>query len=474
MAVAGGGGRLVAVSNRVGPIRGAAKAGGLAVALVQALSETKGLWFGWSGKIAESPGALLRERGGGLNVATTDLTPAEHEDYYSGFANRCLWPLFHYRIDLTAYDRRFYDGYLRVNARFAQALFPLLREDDLIWVHDYHLIPFGETLREMGVKQKMGFFLHIPFPSREVLVTLPHYEQLLRSMLAYDVIGFQTERDVERFVDTVINEIPESKWIGDRLHAFGRSSRVAAFPIGIDAREYAGLVQSEDGQRQLRRALDSLRGREQIIGVDRLDYTKGLPERFNGYERLLQDYPDAHGQVEFLQIAPLSRESVPEYAELRNRLEHVASRLNSHYSEVDWTPLRYINRTISRRGLAGLYRASKIGLVTPLRDGMNLVAKEYVAAQDPADPGVLVLSRFAGSAKQMPAALIVNPYDAVAIAEALQTARYMPLAERRERHGELMRGLIEEDLGHWRRSFVEALRGSRNPVPKTALAEASS
>jgi trehalose 6-phosphate synthase len=204
-----------------------------------------------------------------------------------------------------------------------------------------------------------------------------------------------------------------------------------------------------------------------------LDYTKGLPERFNGFERLLLDYPDVHGRVEFLQIAPLSRESVPEYAELRSKLEHVASRINSHFSEVDWTPLRYINRTVSRRGLAGLYRASKIGLVTPLRDGMNLVAKEYVAAQDPDDPGVLVLSRFAGSAKQMPAALIVNPYDAVAIAEALQTARYMPLAERVERHRELMRGLLEEDLGHWRRSFVDALRYSRLSAAKTAVAEAS-
>lgn len=469
-----GSGRLVAVSNRVGPVKGAAKAGGLAVALVEALSETRGLWFGWSGKIAETPGALVRERGGGLNVATTDLTPAEHEDYYAGFANRCLWPLFHYRIDLTAYDRRYYDSYLRVNSRFAQALQPLLRDDDLIWVHDYHLIPFGETLREMGVSQRMGFFLHIPFPSREVLVTMPHYEHLLRSMLAYDLIGFQTERDVERFVDTVINEIPESRMIGDRLHAFGRSSRVAAFPIGIDAREYASLVRSEDGQRQLKRALDALHGREQIIGVDRLDYTKGLPERFTGFERLLLDYPDTHGRVEMLQIAPLSRETVPEYADLRTRLEHLASRINSHYSEVDWTPLRYINRTISRRGLAGLYRASKIGLVTPLRDGMNLVAKEYVAAQDPEDPGVLVLSRFAGAAKQMPAALIVNPYDAVAIAEALQTARYMPLEERRARHAELMRGLVEEDLGHWRRSFVDALRSSSPGVVLPLAAETAS
>lgn len=460
--------RLVAVSNRVGPIRGATKAGGLAVALVDALKASRGLWFGWSGKIAEAVSGATAESGGGLQTLTTDLTSQEHEDYYNGFANRCLWPLFHYRIDLTAYDRRYYDGYRRVNSRFAQTLHPHLRNDDVIWVHDYHLIPLAETLREMGVTQRIGFFLHIPFPSREVLLTLPHQDRILQALMAYDLLGLQTERDCERFIDYAVNEIPGARMEGDCLYAHGRRLRIKAFPIGIDAREYADFVWSEDGQRQWQRVKTALRGRDQIIGVDRLDYTKGIPQRFLAYERLLQDYPAARGQVEFLQVAPLSRETVPEYAHLRSELEHLASRINGAFADVDWTPLRYINRTVSRRGLAGLYRASKVGLVTPLRDGMNLVAKEYVAAQDPADPGVLVLSRFAGAAAQMKAALIVNPYDTVAVAEALQTARHMPLEERQRRHRELMQGLIDHDIRAWSRDYLATLQENPPGVDRKA------
>jgi len=452
--------RIVAVSNRVGPIRGAARAGGLAVALVEALRKSRGLWFGWSGRIAPAEGSTRSERSGSFELATIDLTEAEHEDYYNGFANRCLWPLFHYRIDLTAYDRQYYDGYNRVNVRFARALQPLLLESDRVWVHDYHLIPFAQSLREMGCQQAMGFFLHIPFPSREVLLTLPHHEKLIQSLFAYDLIGFQTPRDCERFFDYALNELPGAELRGDVLYAFGRSVRVAAFPIGIDARDYASFVYSEDGQRQWMRAKNALRGRTQIIGVDRMDYTKGLPERFAAFERMLTDYPDAHGRVEYLQVAPTTREGVQAYADIKQRLELMASQINGRFSEVDWTPLRYINRTLSRRALAGLYRASKIGLVTPLRDGMNLIAKEYVAAQDPADPGVLVLSRFAGAAKQMPAALIVNPYDTVDVAQAMQTARYMGLEERCKRHAELMSGLMREDISHWREHFVGELEAA--------------
>ena len=452
-------GRLVVVSNRVGPVRGATRAGGLAVALVDALREAGGLWFGWSGRITEpgaGAGGVTEEHYRGITTATLDLTPDEHHDYYNGFANQCLWPLFHYRIDLTAYERRFYEGYQRVNVRFAQALQPLLRPDDILWVHDYHLIPFAETLRAMEQRQRIGFFLHIPCPSREVVLALPHHDRLAKSLMAYDLIGFHTQRDVERFVDYMVNELG-GEFRDGRLRAFGREAVVKAFPIGIDTKAYADFVYTEDGQRQWQRVKSALRGRTQIIGVDRLDYTKGIPERFAAFERLLADYPDARGRVEFLQVAPLSREGVNEYAEIRSRLEGAASRINGHYAEVDWTPLHYINRTVSRRALAGLYRASKIGLVTPLRDGMNLVAKEYVAAQDPEDPGVLVLSRFAGSAWQMKSALIINPYDTVEVAEALQTARYMPLDERKTRHAELMKGLLEDDVTHWRRSYLQAL-----------------
>ena len=450
-------GRLVAVSNRVGSLRGVTRAGGLAVALTEALQARRGLWFGWSGNVVESAAEHVEQQTiNGVTRATVDLTTREHDDYYNGFANACLWPLFHYRLDLASFDRRFYDRYQRVNRRFAQALIPLLRDDDLIWVHDYHLLPFGEMLREAGCQQKLGFFLHIPFPVREIFTTLPMHECLVRALMAYDLVGFQTEADRQCFEDYVLREAGGTR-DGDHLSAYGRTVVARAFPIGIDTEQFAAMAGSEEARRDAKRLKAAIFNRVQIIGVDRLDYTKGMPERFNAYEKLLENYPDTHGQVSFLQIAPTSRGEVAEYIHLRQELETMAGHINGRFAQLDWTPLRYINRAITRRQLAGLYRMSRIGLVTPLRDGMNLVAKEYVAAQDPNDPGVLVLSRFAGAARQMPAALIVNPYDAAGVADTLQRARHMDLGERRERHQELMQGLRENDVGQWANTFLGML-----------------
>ena len=452
--------RLVAVSNRVGPLRGTTRAGGLAVALADALQKRRGLWFGWSGEVSEqAQDRIQTQTVGGVTRATTDLTAAEHEDYYNGFANRCLWPLFHYRLDLTAFDRRYYDSYHRVNRRFAQALAPLLRDDDVVWVHDYHLLPFGETLRDTGAQQKMGFFLHIPFPVREVFTALPRHDRLVKALFAYDLIGFQTESDLSCFRDYVEREAG-GHVDGDTYQAYGRKLVARAFPIGIDTAQFAEMAGTEEAQREAKRLRAAIFDRVQIVGVDRLDYTKGLPERFAAYERLLEDYPDTHGRVSFLQIAPTSRGDVPEYINIRNELEGLAGHINGRFAQLDWTPLRYINRAITRRQLAGIYRMSRVGLVTPLRDGMNLVAKEYVAAQDPDDPGVLVLSRFAGSARQMPQALIVNPYDTVGVAEALQAALHMPREERCARHAELMRGLRQDDVASWAEAFLAQLQKS--------------
>lgn len=449
--------RLVAVSNRVGSLRGATRAGGLAVALAEALQSRQGLWFGWSGEVTENTEAQIKQQTvGGVTRATVALTQSEHHDYYNGFANACLWPLFHYRLDLTSFDRRFYDRYQRVNRRFSSALLPLLRDDDLIWVHDYHLLPFGEMLREAGCRQKLGFFLHIPFPVREIFTALPMHERLARALMAYDLIGFQTEGDVQRFRDYVLREAGGSVE-GDRLTAYGRTSVAKAFPIGIDAEQFAEMAASDEARKDAARLKAAIFNRVQIIGVDRLDYTKGIPERFHAYQTLLENYPDTHGQVSFLQIAPTSRGNVPEYVHLRHELETLAGHINGRFAQLDWTPLRYINRAITRRQLAGLYRMSRIGFVTPLRDGMNLVAKEYIAAQDPGDPGVLVLSRFAGSGKQMQAALIVNPYDTAGVAETLQTARHMSIEERRERYNELMRGLVENNVERWSDDFLRTL-----------------
>ncbi|HUS24943.1 MAG TPA: trehalose-6-phosphate synthase [Candidatus Binatia bacterium] len=449
--------RLVAVSNRVASVRGAARAGGLAVALADALRTRGGVLFGWSGRISDNPGRRNKQREtDNLTLVTVDLTAQEHENYYLGYSNRCLWPLLHYRPDLTAYERRYEEGYRQVNQRFARSLISELRPDDIIWVQDYHLIPLGAELRALGAQQPIGFFLHTSFPSREVLATLPNHEGLARSFLAYDLVGVQTEGDRERFCEFVSCE-GGARIARERLHAAGRSTLTRCFPVGIDPQEVLDFSRTGDGEREYQRMAGALRGRELMIGVDRLDYTKGLLRRLRAFEVFLAEHEDARRKVELLQVAPVSREEVQAYQDFRHELELAASRINGRFADSDWTPVRYVNHVISRQRLAGLYRASRVGFVTPVRDGMNLVAKEYVAAQDPADPGVLVLSRFAGAAAQMTAALLVNPYDAWAVADALQAARTMPLEERRDRHQDLWRGLLAYDAARWCREFLDTL-----------------
>jgi len=468
--------RLVAVSNRVGPVRGAAGAGGLAVALVEALRANHGLWFGWSGRTggtAEGNRPALRS-GDGVTTATVDLAAEDYEGFYNGFANRCLWPLFHFRIDLSRYDPREFEAYRRVNAQFARHLAPLLQRDDCVWVHDYHLFPMASELRALGVRQRVGFFLHTPFPPRDILNTLPVHEALVRALFEYDLVGFQTQNDLHRFQDYVEHEA-RGRVRGRRASAWGREIEIGAFPVGIDVEGFRRLAFLPESGREVRRLRESLHGRAQIIGVDRLDYSKGLLRRLTAYELLLERHPETLGQVEFLQVAPVSRSEVKAYRDFRAELEQAAARINGRFARPDWTPVRYLSRALPRKTLAWLYRASQVALVTPVRDGMNLVAKEYVAAQDPADPGVLVLSRFAGAGSQMTAALLVNPYDAMETAEALQRARTLPLEERRARHAELMRGLAAYDIHRWCSEFqrrLEAPWGGRK-APRAAQRRAA-
>ena len=439
-----------------------ARAGGLAVALLDALRRSGGVWFGWSGEIADAERRAPKlERHSKLTIATLDLTPGDYEDYYNGFANSTLWPLFHYRIDLATFDREHYAGYVKVNQRFAHTLLPLLCAGDRIWIHDYHLIACGEELRRMGCAYPMGFFLHIPFPAREVLTTLPTHDALIRALFSYDVVGFQTEADRACFFDYVVNEAGGRILGPERVSAYGREIVVAVFPIGIDADTFTRYTTTKEAAQHAARMRRVLNNRQAILGVDRLDYSKGLPERFRAFERLLDDYPENRGRVSYIQIAPRSRADVQDYIDIRRELESLSGGINSEYSEFDWTPLRYINRSFSRRALAGLFRIARIGLVTPLRDGMNLVAKEYVAAQSFRDPGVLVLSRFAGAARQADGAIIVNPYDVKGVADALQSALNMPLAERRERWQTLIEGVRRDDVAKWRDSFLERLYAVR-------------
>jgi trehalose 6-phosphate synthase len=455
--------RLIVVSNRVSPTdeQGSGSHGGLAMAISAALREYSGVWFGWSGVIApQFTGQISVQKVGGVTVATTDLEEQDVQEYYNGYANRTLWPLFHYRIDLTAYERSYDAGYARVNARFADTLNPLIQTDDLVWVQDYHLIPLGRELRERGCKNAMGFFLHIPWPARQLLVTLPKHRQLVEALFHYDVVGFHTEEWRDAFRSYVLYEADGEELPDGRLKAFGRTLRVEAFPIGIDADQFKRLNASAAAQASFTRMQESKAGRRMILGVDRLDYSKGLEERFLAYERLLMDDPALLREVFLLQISTHSREDVPEYQEIASRLDAMAGRINGAYAEMDWVPIRNIHRMHSREELAGIYRAAEVGLVTPLRDGMNLVSKEYVAAQDEANPGVLILSRFAGAAAQMKDALIVNPFSREDMADAIKRALIMPLEERRRRWRALMDTVERDNVMEWRDDFVRRLEGA--------------
>lgn len=428
------------------------------MALSAALRAHSGVWFGWSGKTTEHfTGEVASSRMGGVTIATLDLEEQDRQEYYNGYANKTLWPLFHYRTDLTAYERSFDAGYTRVNQRFADALTPMIGPDDFIWIHDYHLIPLARELRLRGVTNKIGFFLHIPWPSHRVLTTLPRHQELVEALLDCDLIGFQTADSRDALAGYVTECLGGSVSPHGVVEIAGRASKVGVFPIGIDVDDFADAAASPAAHQSFRRMRRSMTGRKMILGVDRLDYSKGIEERFLAYEQFLADGADQLENVFLLQIATLSRYEVDAYQDLRARLDGVSGRINGAYATVDWVPLRYVNKSYRRDELAGIYRAAHIGLVTPLRDGMNLVAKEYVAAQDPDDPGVLVLSQFAGAAETMDAALIVNPFGREDVAEAIRRGLAMPRRERVARWQELWVSVRDTDVGRWRDAFIAAL-----------------
>ena len=451
-------GRLIVVSNRVALPKQTAT-GGLASAMRAALQEAGGLWFGWSGKIAGETAATVHHLyDGPVHYATIDLSRDDHDHFYDGFANRTLWPLLHYRPDLVDYNRGHLDGYLRVNRVFAERLAALVEQDDVIWINDYHLIPLASMLRERGVRNRIGFFLHTPLPAAGLLIALPRHRELLETLAAYDLIGVHTARDLRALEEYFVHETGARLRGGHRLRLGHRRFHAGVFPIGIDTRHVAEAAAKAGALDPIEDLRSSLEGRALIIGVDRLDYSKGLPQRFDAYARLLERMPDWHRRVSFLQIAPPSRSTVPEYRQIRRDLERKAGHINGVYAAPDWVPIRYVNKSFPHSVLSGYYRNAKVGLVTPMRDGMNLVAKEYVASQNPEDPGVLVLSRFAGAAQELGDALLVNPADTAEVADALETALAMPLEERKMRWRAMMDVLERQDITAWRRSFLAALR----------------
>jgi len=462
--------RLVVVSNRVpAPGDRLAHAGGLAIALRRVLQQSGGLWFGWSGEVAENPDAEPSlARAGRVAYATLDLSPEDHEAYYVTYANSILWPLCHYRLGLIEFRRAAFDGYQRVNARFATALAKLIAPDDVVWVHDYHLIPLGAALRRAGITNRIGFFLHIPFPAKEVFCALPDSVALARALLHYDLVGLQTQDDLNALLGYFTGELAAAVSEDGVVRVNGLATRVAHFPIGIDTEPFVAAAEAAATTAETIRLRDSLSGRALVIGVDRLDYSKGLPRKIEAFSQLLERWPEHRSRVTYMQISPASRETVPQYRALRRELDGAAGRVNGRFAEFDWMPVRYLNKSFSRRTLAGFYRAARVGFVAPLRDGMNLVAKEYVAAQDPADPGVLVLSRFAGAARELTGALVVNPFDVDALADALRRALAMPQAERRARWQAMMAPLRANTVEDWSENFLRALAAAPVEVSRAA------
>ena len=455
--------RLVVISNRVAvpKARGAAGAqGGLAGALHSALKDRNGLWFGWSGAQSDSgrTGHIATQTSDGVTTATIDLSQRDIDEYYNGYANSTLWPLLHYRLDLARFERETAKGYERVNERFAELVAPLLKPDDVVWVHDYHLLPLGERLRARGAQNRIGFFLHIPWPATRLFVSLPYHERLVRTMLHYDLIGFQTTEWLDSFLHYCRTELgAEVDADTGEITLDGRTSVARAYPIGIDWDHFSSLGETGEARQAQQRLISSSRRRTAMIGVDRLDYSKGLPERLDGISRFFDTNPDRVRDLVFVQIAPPSREDVESYQRIRALLEQKTGQINGARSEVDAVPVRYVNRGYSHAELYGFFRAAKIGLVTPLRDGMNLVAKEYVAAQDPDDPGVLILSRFAGAAAQLGEALLVNPHSPDDMAHAIRTALDMPLEERKRRYDALIGTVRDDNVQDWTDRFLADL-----------------
>jgi trehalose 6-phosphate synthase len=450
--------RLIAVSNRISLPKRGASPGGLTVGLMAAMRARGGVWFGWDGETTSgAPGPSATVANGNVEFVSTSLEEVEYRDFYLGFCNSVLWPLFHYFIGGFRYSETQYEAFHRVNQRFARELLPKLKNDDIVWVHDYHLIPLAQKLRDEGFTRPIGFFLHIPFPNVEVLRVLPVYAELLQSLMAYDLLGFQTETDLAAFRASVSQVWPEAR-VSDAEVAIGsRKVTTLVCPIGIDVESVQAQAAEAASGEECRRMTTGLLGRRLMVGVDRLDYSKGLVQRFRAYERFLETHPENQNRVTFMQIAPLSRTDVRAYSEIRRELEQVTGRTNGRFGEPDWTPIRYLNRNFARSTLMGFLRAALIGIVTPLRDGMNLVAKEFVAAQDPADPGVLVLSTLAGAAHELGDALMVNPYDTRGMAHAIQQALNMSLGERRERHQAMLAALRRNCIHAWHGRFVGAL-----------------
>ncbi len=445
--------------------------GGLVTALRPVLRARKGYWIGWPGDGPEEQvhQLLAKERTDSqFHLVPVSLTPAERKGFYAGFSNEIVWPLFHDLQSRCNFDPTYWDAYVRVNHKFADAVGQVSRRGSLIWVHDYHLMLVGQFLRERGVRSRLGFFLHIPFPPLDILEKLPWRTQILRALFAYDAVGFQTARDLRNFLACVRHFLPEIEMHRDddqvRVRSRDQSTVIRPFPIGIDYDEFAHhAAQPEIVERaaQLKR---DMQDRTIVLGVDRLDYTKGVPDRLRALRHLLASSPDLRRQLSLVQIVVPSRENIPKYRELKHEIETLVSQINGQYGDPGWMPVHYIHRSVERPELVAMYRAADIALITPLKDGMNLVAKEFCASQE-GEPGVLILSEFAGAASQLgKGAILVNPYDIQCVADAVRQACAMDAQERVARMRGLRRRVRNENVFRWCERFCSYLEEQEEPL----------
>jgi trehalose 6-phosphate synthase/phosphatase len=456
--------RLLIVSNRL-PVTVAVKgeevaversSGGVATGLSGPHERLGGLWIGWPGALDGLPAGLqadLDRRLAEQRLVPVPLTADEVARYYEGYSNSVLWPAFHYAVARFPQQVRDFEVYEAVNARFADAVTAHARPGDLIWVHDYQLMLVPEMLRERLPDARIGFFLHIPFPSSEIFRLLPQRERVLEGLLGADLVGFHTAAFLRHFASSVLRLLGAATEV-DKIPWRGREVRLGVFPMGVDAAKFSSLAESPE----VMAAVDAHRagGMQLLLGIDRLDYTKGIFRRLLAYETMLRRHPELREKVRLVQIAVPSRENVEAYRELRDEVEAMVGHIDGEFATPSWSPIHYLVRNLSQTEIVSLYRAADAMLVTPLRDGMNLVAKEFVASR-PDEDGVLVLSEFAGAASELSEALLVNPYDADQTAATLHRALNMPSDERRTRMAILRHRVMTYDVHWWARSFIARL-----------------
>jgi len=451
--------KLIIVSNRVCHAE-KPQSGGLATAVQDTFSTIEGTWIGWSGKIAETDERKSEKRGN-IDYQVFSLTEKEYREYYLGFSNEVLWPVCHSRPDYLQFSAQAYRTYCAVNAKFADQVLSCAEDGDVVWVHDYHLLLAAQSLRARGHQGVVGYFHHIPVPPAELLRTIPWHAELLCALLDYDVVGLQTRNDLKNLMDyfqSLRGQHPELRVqaAGDeafRLHWRGRSTQFGVYPISVDTARIEEGAPRAWALPPVQELKQSLGARALVIGVDRLDYSKGLERKFQAFERHLGETAGAQLPV-LLQIASRSRSELASYQQLCEGLEAQASRINGRHGTPSYAPIRYVNTVYAQSLLTGFYRLARAALVTPVRDGMNLVAKEYVAAQDPDDPGVLILSEFAGAAQELGEALLVNPFDTAGVAQAIERALHMPQLERVQRHRAMLKRLRSHDIQLWHQRFL--------------------